>query len=162
MAKPLPPCAAGESDCAANIACPLPHAPCRTRRQGALDLCFMRQGAQLPGIFYVNWFRKDADGKFLWPGYGENSRVLNWIFERVSGRGNAIETPIGYVPAPDAIDASGLQISADALQELLRVDPEEWKSELSGIREHFERFGDRTPPELWWELEAMEDRLEKA
>src|SRR5207237_7840870 len=87
----------------------------------------VRTSAQkLPRIFYVNWFRKDADGKFLWPGFGENSRVLEWVFERVNGGGDAVETPIGYVPAPGAIPSDGLDLSDAEMTELLRVDIEEW------------------------------------
>jgi phosphoenolpyruvate carboxykinase (GTP) len=112
---------------------------------------------KLPKIFYVNWFRKGADGKFLWPGYGENSRVLKWVVERVSDTGEAAETAIGYVPA--ALDFSGLSVSEAAQKELLRVDPAEWKNELPGIREHFASFGTHLPPELAEEANALEKRL---
>jgi phosphoenolpyruvate carboxykinase (GTP) len=113
---------------------------------------------KLPKIFYVNWFRKGPDGRWLWPGYGENSRVLEWVFERVNGNGGAIETPIGFVPAPGAIDTDGLDVSADDMAQLLAVDPEEWRAEVPLIREHFARFGDRLPAELH---EAV-DRLERS
>ena len=93
--------------------------------------------AKLPKIFYVNWFRKDDDGRLLWPGYGENSRVLEWVFERVTARGEAVETPIGHVPAPGAIDIDGLDVSEDGHGELLRVDADEWRAEVPLIREHF-------------------------
>ena len=116
---------------------------------------------KLPKIFYVNWFRKTPDGKWLWPGYGENSRVLKWIFERTDGSGKAQETPIGFVPVPDAIDVSGLSISRDNMVELLKVDVNEWKKELDTIKEHYQKFGDRLPKALWDELAALETRLSK-
>ena len=96
--------------------------------------------SKLPKIFYVNWFRKDADGGWLWPGFGENSRVLKWIVERVSGKGQAVETPIGYLPAAGAIDTSGLDVTDDQMAELLDVDVEEWLNEIESIREHYARF----------------------
>ena len=114
---------------------------------------------KLPKFFYVNWFRKSEDGKWLWPGYGENSRVIKWIYERISGQGSAVETPIGYMPSPGAIDLSGLSIPAENMSELLKVDPREWLRELEGIKEHYAKFGDRLPPTLRVELEALESRL---
>jgi len=113
----------------------------------------------LPKIFYVNWFRKDAAGKWLWPGFGENSRVLEWVFRRCAGEGDAEETPIGYVPTRAAIDTSGLDVSDRDLDELLRVDPDEWRDELPDIEEHYDRFGDRIPRELRAELKALAERL---
>ena len=115
--------------------------------------------AKLPKIFYVNWFRKDDDGHFLWPGFGENSRVLEWVFERASGRGDADETPIGWVPAKGAIDTDGLDVPADDLVELLRVDAGEWVDELPDIVAFYETFGDRVPAELRDELRKLEARL---
>jgi phosphoenolpyruvate carboxykinase (GTP) len=115
--------------------------------------------AKLPKIFYVNWFRKNADGKWLWPGYGENSRVLEWVFERVSGGGDAIETPIGHIPAPGAIDIEGTDVSKEDLVELLRVDRDEWRAEVPMIREHFAKFGDRLPSELLTAVDDLEQRL---
>ena len=115
--------------------------------------------SKLPKIFYVNWFRKDADGGWLWPGFGENSRVLKWIVERVSGKGEAVETPIGYLPAPDAIDTSGLDVPTDQMEELLNVNVEEWLKEIESIREHYARFGDKLPEALSDELAALEARL---
>jgi phosphoenolpyruvate carboxykinase (GTP) len=120
-----------------------------------------REGAQLPKIFYVNWFRKDDDGKFLWPGFGENSRVLAWIVRRCEGEGEAVETPIGLLPAPGAIDVDGLDLPEGAMEELLRVDADEWRAEIPGIREHFSRFSDRLPDELRAQLDALEQRLGK-
>ncbi len=117
------------------------------------------EGAQLPKIFYVNWFRKDAEGKWLWPGFGENSRVLAWVFERVAGTGAAVETPIGLLPAEGALDIAGLDVSAADLAELLRVDVDEWKAELPSIRAHLISFGDKLPAELREQLAALKSRL---
>lgn len=115
---------------------------------------------KLPKIFYVNWFRKDEDGKFLWPGFGDNSRVLKWIFERTSGKGKAEKTPIGYVPTLDAIDRTGLEgVSEEEMKELLKVDKEEWLNEVASIREHYAKFGDKMPKELIEQLDALESRL---
>jgi phosphoenolpyruvate carboxykinase (GTP) len=118
-----------------------------------------REGAKLPKIFYVNWFRKDEDGKFLWPGYGENARVLAWVFRRCEGTGAAEETPIGLVPGAGAIDIEGLDVSEQAMAELLAVDPELWKAQLPQVHEHFARFGDQLPAELRAQLQALEERL---
>jgi phosphoenolpyruvate carboxykinase (GTP) len=118
--------------------------------------------SKLPKIFYVNWFRKTLDGKWLWPGYGENSRVLKWIFERTEGSKNAVETPIGYVPSVDGLDTSGLSISRENINELLKVEINEWTKEIDLIRDHYATFGDRLPKILWDELKALETRLSKA
>jgi phosphoenolpyruvate carboxykinase (GTP) len=120
-----------------------------------------REGATLPKIFYVNWFRKDDDGKFLWPGFGENSRVLAWMFRRCEGAAEGVETEIGIVPpvGDGGIDTSGLDISEEAMSQLLAVDPEAWKQQLPQMREHYARFGDRLPPEMRAQLEALEQRL---
>ena len=115
--------------------------------------------AKLPKIFYVNWFRKDADGKWLWPGYGENSRVLEWVFERVAGRGDATETAIGFVPTKDALNLEGLDISEADLDELLKVDVDDWRAEVPLIREHFATFGDKLPPALNDEVDDLAQRL---
>jgi phosphoenolpyruvate carboxykinase (GTP) len=120
-----------------------------------------REGAQLPKIFYVNWFRKDPqDGSFLWPGYGENSRVLAWVFARCAGHGAAKETPIGLIPpvGPEGINTSGLDVSETDVAELLRVDVAEWRAQLPHFHEHLGKF-ERLPPELHAQLEALEDRL---
>ena len=114
---------------------------------------------KLPRIFYVNWFRKDADGGWLWPGFGENSRVLKWVVERISGKGEAVETPIGYLPTEGAIDTSGLDVTEQQMDELLNVDTKEWLNEIQSIREHYERFEDTLPKALSEELEALETRL---
>lgn len=118
--------------------------------------------AKLPQIFYVNWFRKTKEGKWLWPGYGENSRVLKWVFERVSGQGKAVETPIGYMPSMDAIDRGGLNVSDAEMAELLKVDRDEWLKEAASIREYYTKFGDKLPQELRKEIDALEERLRDA
>ncbi len=112
-----------------------------------------------PKIFHVNWFRKGPDGRFLWPGYGENVRVLKWILERVEGRGAAQETPIGYVPARGALTLDGMNISASTVDDLMRVDAEDWEQELIDIKEFFQKFGDRLPRELNVERENLSQRL---
>ncbi|HVS28673.1 MAG TPA: phosphoenolpyruvate carboxykinase (GTP) [Solirubrobacteraceae bacterium] len=117
------------------------------------------EAGKLPKIFYVNWFRKDSGGRFLWPGFGENSRVLAWVFGRCAGTAEAIESPIGLVPSVDAIETDGLELSADGLAELVKVDPAEWRDELPSIKEHLAKFGDRLPEELRDQLEALEQRL---
>ncbi|NLO39158.1 MAG: phosphoenolpyruvate carboxykinase (GTP) [Ruminiclostridium sp.] len=118
-----------------------------------------KEGANLPKIFYVNWFRKDQNGKWLWPGFGENSRVLKWIFERVSGEGKAIKTPIGYMPTDDAIDTKGLKVSAEDMHELLKVNKEEWLKEVESIKEHYKNYEPKLPQELKNQLKALEERL---
>jgi len=114
---------------------------------------------QLPKIFYVNWFRKDASGKWLWPGFGDNSRVLEWVFERVAGRGDAVETPIGFLPTKDALNLDGLGVSDEDLDELLKVDPDEWRAEVPLIRAHFATFGERLPAKLTMAVDDLEARL---
>jgi phosphoenolpyruvate carboxykinase (GTP) len=118
-----------------------------------------REGAQMPRVFYVNWFRKDDEGNFLWPGFGENSRVLEWVFRRCEGAADAEETPIGNVPAPGALNIDGLDISEEAVAELVAVDPAEWKVELPGMHQHFARFGKHLPDELHEQLSDLERRL---
>jgi phosphoenolpyruvate carboxykinase (GTP) len=115
-----------------------------------------------PRIFYVNWFRKSTDGRFLWPGFGENSRVLNWIFDRCAGRGEAEESPIGWVPAEGAITTDGLHISKEDLAAVMAVDPSEWEQEVPLIEEYYRTYGDRTPPELYAELESLAARVAAA
>jgi phosphoenolpyruvate carboxykinase (GTP) len=119
-------------------------------------------GAKLPGIYYVNWFRQDEHGRFLWPGFGDNSRILKWIFERREGRAGAAETPIGLVPHAADLDLSGLDLPAENIARLLHVDIEAWQAELPSIREHFDRFGERLPQGLEDELTGLEERLEEA
>ncbi|MDX3072045.1 phosphoenolpyruvate carboxykinase (GTP) [Streptomyces sp. NPDC088354] len=114
---------------------------------------------KLPKIYYVNWFRKDADGRFVWPGFGENSRVLKWIVERLNGRAEGVETPIGILPAEGSLDVAGLDIEQKDLDLLLSVDIETWREEASLIPSHLETFGDHTPTELWDEYRALVKRL---
>jgi phosphoenolpyruvate carboxykinase (GTP) len=120
-----------------------------------------RKGAQLPRIFYVNWFRKDDDGNFLWPGFGENSRVLAWIFRRCEGAAEAVETPIGLVPpvGEGGIDTTGLDIQTEAVEKLLEVDPAAWTEQLPQMHEHYGKFGDKLPDELRAQLEQLERRV---
>ena len=115
--------------------------------------------AKLPRLYYVNWFRKGPDGTFLWPGFGENSRVLAWIFDRVTGKAEAVETPVGLVPADGGIDTDGLDVAPADMAELLRVDAEEWRAEVPSIEEHFAFLGERLPVEMRDELHALEKRL---
>ncbi|HLU33600.1 MAG TPA: phosphoenolpyruvate carboxykinase (GTP) [Natronosporangium sp.] len=114
---------------------------------------------KLPKIFYVNWFRRGEDGRFLWPGFGENSRVLKWIVQRLEGTGEAVETPIGLVPPVEALDLTGLDTPREDIEAALRVDPEEWRAEIPQITEWFGRFGDKLPGVLWAELDALRARL---
>jgi phosphoenolpyruvate carboxykinase (GTP) len=117
------------------------------------------EGAQLPRIFYVNWFRKDADGKFLWPGFGENSRVLEWVFRRCEDKAEAVETAIGLLPPEGAINTHGLNIAAEAMAELLSVDEDLVREQLPQLRDHLATFGEKLPPELNAQLEALQQRL---
>ena len=121
-----------------------------------------KAGARLPKIFYVNWFRKNEAGKFMWPGFGENSRVLKWIFERLDGRGEAVETPIGYLPTLDAIDFSGLELDDADKANLLRVEIDGWLQEIPLIREYYAQFGEHIPAQLYEEVEQLQQRLEAA
>jgi len=115
--------------------------------------------AKLPKIFYVNWFRRDDKGDFLWPGFGENSRVLKWVIERMEGQAAAVETPIGHVPTPESLDTDGLDMTDEELAMALAVDPEEWKAEIPQIQEWFEKFGEQLPAVLWTELDGLKARL---
>jgi phosphoenolpyruvate carboxykinase (GTP) len=127
-----------------------------------LEMPTLSPNAHMPRIFYVNWFRRSADGRWLWPGFGENSRVLKWIFERVSGGGEAAETPIGNIPAPGALDLSGLDLDPDDVEELLNPDLAGWAADIPGIRQHYAKFGDKLPKALAEELDGLESRLAKA
>jgi phosphoenolpyruvate carboxykinase (GTP) len=118
-------------------------------------------GGKLPKIFFINWFRKDKDGKFMWPGYGENSRVLAWIFDRCNGKDNCVETAIGNLPKPDAI-APPAGVSAETMKELCSIDTEGWKKEIADVREnHYSKFGDKLPSELASLLDVLENDLNK-
>ncbi len=122
-----------------------------------------REGAQLPRLYYVNWFRKGPSGNFLWPGYGENGRVLKWIFDRCEGTAKAVETPIGNLPAEGELDLTGLDdVTPEDLRELLRIDVDGWIAEEVGVKEYYEVFGDRVPQALHDELDALRKRLEAA
>jgi phosphoenolpyruvate carboxykinase (GTP) len=118
--------------------------------------------ANLPKIFFVNWFRRDDDGRFLWPGFGENSRVLKWVFERVNGTADAIDTPIGKLPTKDALDTDGLEIDEADLDTILSIDIDGWKSAIPQIRDHYARFGDRLPAVLNVEVDTLEAKLADA
>ena len=115
--------------------------------------------AKLPKIFYVNWFRRGEDKRFLWPGFGENSRVLKWAIERIEGKSAAVETPIGHVPTADALDLSGLDTQTEDIEAALTVDVEEWKAEIPLIEEWFAKIGDKLPTSLRDEFEALKQRL---
>jgi len=114
-----------------------------------------------PKIFHVNWFRKGADGRFLWPGYGENVRVLKWILERVEGRGAAQETPIGHVPAKNGLTLDGIKVSDEALNELLRVNPEEWEAEMEDSKQFLSKFGKRLPRQISEEHDKLARRFQR-
>jgi phosphoenolpyruvate carboxykinase (GTP) len=120
-----------------------------------------RSGAQLPRVFYVNWFRKDDNGKFMWPGYGENSRVLAWIFGRITGQAQARETALGYMPptGPEGINTDGLDVSDETMARLLEVDADGWLTQLPQMKQHYAEFGDKLPSELRAQLETLEQRL---
>jgi phosphoenolpyruvate carboxykinase (GTP) len=114
---------------------------------------------KLPRIYYVNWFRQDENGKFLWPGYGENSRVLKWIFERCDGTAHAVDTPIGRLPGVADLDTKGLALSAASLEKLLSVDKEGWRAEVPLIKDHFAKFGSHLPDGLRQEVVELQNRL---
>jgi phosphoenolpyruvate carboxykinase (GTP) len=122
-------------------------------------LSFGKRGLKLPQVFHVNWFRRDADGRFLWPGFGENLRVLRWIIGRCKGTADAVETPIGYLPTPAEIDLRGLDVSPATLNQLLAVDDTQWTEEMESISEYFDGFGDRVPAELRKTLDTVLDTL---
>lgn len=124
-----------------------------------IDMGKGADASKLPKVFYVNWFRRDEEGEFLWPGFGENSRVLKWVVERITGDAPAVETPIGYVPTPDALDTTGLDMSRDALERALSVSDDEWRDEVPMIEEWFEAIGDKTPSLLLTELDILKARL---
>ena len=119
-------------------------------------------GDKMPRIFYVNWFRKGEDGRLLWPGFGQNARVLKWIVERCAGRSGAYDTPVGRVPQDGALDLSGLKIAAGDVEELLRVDVERWLAEIPGIEEYYAKFGSRLPAGLREQLDSLRRRLADA
>jgi phosphoenolpyruvate carboxykinase (GTP) len=124
-----------------------------------LEIGAATDAGKLPKLFWVNWFRRGDDGSFVWPGFGENSRVLKWILERVTGGGEAVDTPIGRVPAGGALDTTGLDIDTAVLAELTTVDKEKWRQELPQIEAHYETFGERLPGVLHDQLKDLEKRL---
>lgn len=124
-----------------------------------IDVAKDKDQSKLPKIYYVNWFRKDDDGKFVWPGFGENSRVLKWIVERLEGTAEGVETPIGILPTKDALDTGGLKLADSDLEFLLTVDKEVWREEAALVPEHLNTFGEHTPKELWDEYRALVQRL---
>ncbi|MDV9177350.1 phosphoenolpyruvate carboxykinase (GTP) [Streptomyces sp. W16] len=124
-----------------------------------VDVAKGRDQAKLPKIYYVNWFRKNDAGKFVWPGFGENSRVLKWIVDRLDGRAEGVETPIGVLPAKGALDTKGLDLSEADLDFLLTVDKDVWREEAALVPDHLNTFGDHTPKELWDEYRALVQRL---
>ncbi len=121
-----------------------------------------KHGAKMPKIFYVNWFRKDETGKFIWPGFGENSRVLKWIVERCIGTASAVDTPIGHLPAPGSFDTEGLDMDPQIIEKLFAVDVDAWLSEIPGIKQHYAQFGAKIPQALMDEVDALEQRLTNA
>ena len=123
-------------------------------------LSFADRCDKLPGVFHINWFRQDADGNFIWPGFGENLRVLRWIIDRVEGRVGAHETPIGYLPNPEDIDMTGLDLDKDVMHDLTSIDIHQWQDEMDAIGEYFDSFGDRTPAALREELARVRAGLE--
>jgi len=123
---------------------------------------WLRMGAQLrqrPAIFHVNWFRSDGHGRFLWPGFGANLRILLWMIDRIKGTGAAVETPVGMVPTPEGLNLEGLDVSRADVAEALRVDRDEWAAEVPEIRAFFDRFGARLPAEMNRSLDALAQRL---
>ncbi len=127
-----------------------------------LEIGSQGEQGKLPKIFYVNWFRQDENGKFIWPGFGENSRVLKWICERVAGKAEAMDTPIGRIPRKESLDLKGLDLSDAAMDRLLEVDVQGWMNEIPLIREYYEKFGEKAPKKLYEELHNTEERLNKA
>jgi phosphoenolpyruvate carboxykinase (GTP) len=124
-----------------------------------LDIGEASTAGKLPKLFWVNWFQKDEDGKFVWPGFGENSRVLKWIVERLDGTADAVDTAIGRVPAPGALDLDGLGLTDAQVSQLTEVDESRWRSEIPLIEEHYAFVGERLPEEMKDELKALEKRL---
>ena len=124
-----------------------------------IELSANANHARLPKIFLVNWFRRTDDGSFAWPGFSENSRVLKWVVERLEGTAEAVETPIGFIPAPGSLDLAGIQVTDSDMADALKVVPEEWETELAGIEEWYARFGDSLPQELAAELSGLKERF---
>jgi phosphoenolpyruvate carboxykinase (GTP) len=127
-----------------------------------IELGHQHASSELPRIFSVNWFRKGKNGEYLWPGFGENSRVLKWIFERTAGRGHAVKTPIGFLPKEGAIDTQGLHLSTEAMKQLFEINPTQWLQETDNIEKYFTLFGRHLPSELQKELRNLKKRLQSA
>jgi phosphoenolpyruvate carboxykinase (GTP) len=123
-------------------------------------LSFAQRTTKLPRIFHVNWFRQDAHGRFLWPGFGENLRVLRWIADRCEGRAAALDSPIGYVPTPESLDLRGLDIDREALSTLLSVNSASWRQELDAVAKYLDEFGARLPQQLRDQLNGVRNRLD--
>lgn len=121
----------------------------------------IKGGDNMPGIFYVNWFRKDENGKFLWPGFGDNIRVLKWIFERLDGAENYFDSPIGRLPAEGSIDISGLNLDENALKKLFEIDKDQGINEADEIMNYLEKFSSRLPEEIKGEAIAAKERFMK-
>ncbi|MDN6123883.1 MAG: phosphoenolpyruvate carboxykinase (GTP), partial [Brevibacterium sp.] len=117
------------------------------------------EGAQLPKIFYVNWFRRDENNSIIWPGFSENSRVLKWVFERVAGTADAAESPLGLTPVEGGLDTEGLDFTDEQLRKALEIKPEEWETELGLIEEWYSQLGDSVPTELRAEVDNLRNRL---
>ena len=118
-----------------------------------------RGGDKMPEIFYVNWFRKDGEGNFMWPGFGENSRVVKWIIDRLEGRAGVEETPIGLLPRPEDFDIEGLDLDPETLKAVAAYSPEEWRAEAPRIKEWFDSLGDKVPAALYEQLEQLNRAL---
>jgi phosphoenolpyruvate carboxykinase (GTP) len=125
-------------------------------------LSFSERSQHLPGIFHVNWFRQDNDGKFLWPGFGENLRVIRWIIDRCEGRAEARETPIGFLPRPADIDISGLDVATETMEALLSVNLDAWRDEMDSVGEYLDSYGERLPEQLKQEHATVVEDLKKA
>jgi len=124
-----------------------------------LEIGSKSDAKKLPKIFFVNWFRRGEDGRYLWPGFGENSRVLKWVFERIDGAAPAQRTEIGYLPPVEAIDVSSLSVAQGDLEAILSVDKQGWLNAVSQIKDHYARFGERIPDELNLSLAELEREL---
>jgi phosphoenolpyruvate carboxykinase (GTP) len=122
-------------------------------------LSFETKAKKLPRVFHVNWFRQDKNGKFMWPGYGENLRVLQWIAERCQGNAAAVETPIGFLPRPEDLDVAGLGLDSTTLQTLLSIDASTWRQEIESIGKYLDDFKDRVPVQLRDQQRAVAERL---
>ena len=124
-------------------------------------LSFSQKSNKLPKVFHVNWFRKNENGEFIWPGFGENMRVLEWILGRCAGHSDALETPIGFVPRPEAINFDGLELTRETISALLNIDPEIWANELCEIEAYFETYSGKLPESLRLQLERVKSSFSK-